>query len=162
MGSFVPPIMVEVVETPPSRVVETPSRRGRRDKAEGLGASLDETWAYLVREQPEAVEEGELRRAIELSLLDCAVTLRRTATTPHDAHEEALESSRRLLDVAVDASPAQLRAAWKAKARQHHPDKGGDAAVFRDAQKAFEVETSKPTNEFSKCPFFFSSSCAPA
>ena len=41
---------------------------------------LDETLAYLTREQPEEVEAGELRRAIELSMLDCAITLRRVGS----------------------------------------------------------------------------------
>ena len=30
-----------------------------------------------------------------------------------------------------DATPAQVRAAYRAAARTHHPDKGGDAEAFR-------------------------------
>ena len=36
-----------------------------------------------------------------------------------------------VLDVPVDAPADRVRAAFRALARQHHPDAGGDAASFR-------------------------------
>ena len=38
-----------------------------------------------------------------------------------------------------DATPAQVRAAYRAAARTHHPDKGGDARAFAAVRAAFET-----------------------
>lgn len=81
-----------------------------------ISFSLDETWAYMRRGEPEEVEAGELRRAMELSLLDCAVSLRSRlhGEPPAALHDAA--SAARTLGVAEGASAAQLRAAYRAKA----------------------------------------------
>ena len=119
-----------------------------------ISFSLDETWAYMRRGQPEEVgvaysspgptitltlapnpgpspdpgpnlnsspepiptaftkvEAGELRRAMELSLLDCAVSLR-SAVHGEDAQLAALHdaaSAARTLGVPEGTSAAQLR-----------------------------------------------------
>ncbi|CAG9461576.1 unnamed protein product [Pedinophyceae sp. YPF-701] len=49
-----------------------------------------------------------------------------------DAHYVAL-------GVARDASEAEIRSAYRRKARLHHPDKGGDDQTFAAIQKAYEV-----------------------
>ena len=43
------------------------------------------------------------------------------------------------LDLRRDATPAQVRAAYRAAARTHHPDKGGDARAFAAVRAAFET-----------------------
>jgi len=43
------------------------------------------------------------------------------------------------LAVGRDATPGEIRAAYRAKARVHHPDKGGAAAAFARIQLAFET-----------------------
>jgi curved DNA-binding protein CbpA len=44
------------------------------------------------------------------------------------------------LDVAHDATPAEIKRAHRAKAKQHHPDiQGGDPAKFAIAQRAFDT-----------------------
>ena len=48
------------------------------------------------------------------------------------AHYDVLKISR-------DATAAQIKSAYRAAARVHHPDKGGDASVFAKVQLAFEV-----------------------
>ena len=130
IDSFVPPIMAEVG-----------GRTGRTPRAttQGLSSSLDETWAFLMREHPEDIEEDELRRAIELSLLDCAITLRRSTMLPHDAQDQAIEASRRLLGVDAGATAAELRAAWRAKAKVAHPDKGGAPEAFDALLRAYHT-----------------------
>lgn len=42
--------------------------------------------SFLRREQPDFVEERELRRAIELSMLDCAITLRQVLVSFRPPH----------------------------------------------------------------------------
>ena len=44
-----------------------------------------------------------------------------------------------VLGVAPDASAAEVRAAYRAKARDHHPDAGGDAARMRQLNAAWRV-----------------------
>ena len=49
-----------------------------------------------------------------------------------------------LLDVAPDATSDEIKAAYRKLARQVHPDAGGNAALFRQVQDAFET-LSEPT-----------------
>lgn len=43
------------------------------------------------------------------------------------------------LGVDLPASADEIKAAYRAKAKQHHPDKGGDADRFGEIQKAYDV-----------------------
>lgn len=45
------------------------------------------------------------------------------------------------LGVSKDASPEEIKRAYRDLARQHHPDKGGDAEKFKSIQEAAEVLT---------------------
>ncbi len=44
-----------------------------------------------------------------------------------------------VLGVAVGADPVEVRAAWRRRARESHPDRGGDVEAFRRARAAFEL-----------------------
>lgn len=44
-----------------------------------------------------------------------------------------------VLDVPIDASAEQIRSAWRRAARAHHPDAGGNPAIFRMAADAYRV-----------------------
>jgi hypothetical protein len=44
-----------------------------------------------------------------------------------------------VLGVAADASPAEVRAAYRLAARDHHPDAGGDPERMRDLNAAWHV-----------------------
>ena len=44
-----------------------------------------------------------------------------------------------VLGVAADASPAEVRAAYRLAARDHHPDAGGDPGRMRDLNAAWHV-----------------------
>ena len=43
----------------------------------------------------------------------------------------------RVLGLGAGATPAEARAAWRAMARRHHPDRGGDRARFIAAHRAW-------------------------
>lgn len=44
-----------------------------------------------------------------------------------------------ILGVSKDASPDELKAAFRKKAHEHHPDKGGDAEKFKEYNEAYQV-----------------------
>ena len=44
-----------------------------------------------------------------------------------------------ILGLPPDASPDDIKAAHRAKAKQHHPDAGGDAERFGEIQRAYDV-----------------------
>jgi hypothetical protein len=100
-----------------------------------LAGSLKETWEFCKRESPHEVEQGQLRIAIERSLLDSAVQLYTVARggvplVAPGAHEETL-------GVSVGATPEELRTAYRAKVREVHPDKGGKHDDFLRLQRAY-------------------------
>lgn len=47
------------------------------------------------------------------------------------------EQAARLLEVTLPCGPGQLKRAYRRLARQHHPDRGGDARRFHDLQAAY-------------------------
>jgi len=49
------------------------------------------------------------------------------------------DSPHDILGVLISATWEEIKRAYRALARQHHPDLGGDAAAFRRVQAAFEI-----------------------
>jgi DnaJ-class molecular chaperone len=47
--------------------------------------------------------------------------------------------SLKLLGLPASASEAQLKAHWRQLAAKHHPDRGGDPAVFDQLRKQYSV-----------------------
>ena len=112
---FTPPTMATLVHE--SKQVEQErrarlnrQRTRRRNNTSQIASSLDESWAHLMKEQPAEVEEHELRRAIEMSLLDSAVTLRRDVALGPPKPSNTPEQ---VLGVAVGASAEEIREAFK-------------------------------------------------
>ena len=46
--------------------------------------------------------------------------------------------SRKILGVGNDATPQEIRKAYREKAQKHHPDQGGDSWAFQQVQDAFD------------------------
>lgn len=43
------------------------------------------------------------------------------------------------LGLRPDAATEEVKRAYRRKAREHHPDAGGDAEVFKEVTRAYEV-----------------------
>lgn len=50
-----------------------------------------------------------------------------------------MEDLYEILGIAKDATPKEIKRAYKDKAKRHHPDKGGDEEVFKKIQQAYDV-----------------------
>lgn len=64
-------------------------------------------------------------------------------------------NARSTLGVTPDASIAQIKAAYRALAKDTHPDRGGDAATFDRLTRAYEflvAEATKPMQPASGAP----------
>jgi hypothetical protein len=64
-------------------------------------------------------------------------------------------NARSTLGVTPDASIAQIKAAYRALAKDTHPDRGGDAATFDRLTRAYEylvAEATKPSRPVSAVP----------
>lgn len=56
-----------------------------------------------------------------------------------------------ILGLEDDASPVEVRARWRELASEHHPDRGGDAALFHSCRQAFE-EAMRIAEQPKPCP----------
>ena len=141
-----------------TRMVESVANRWhafRRDAQSRLGRSISETLAHLVHENPDEMEEEAIRRAIELSMLDCALvdynpdaakkTTQWTSSSSPQSGRAKTKSPHELLQVAKDASPSDIKAAYRKLARIHHPDKGGDSNTFEAIARAYRTLLSQRT-----------------
>lgn len=62
---------------------------------------------------------------------------------PHGTSDLTRSQALQLLGLDAGASPLQAKAAFRAAAKQHHPDVGGDAEMFKKMAEAYEVLTGK-------------------
>lgn len=124
----------------PEAISSSPLNGGRPNAVASsrspVNGSLQETWEFLRREHPDEVEAGQLRMAIELSLLDCAIALQPKTARPFGA-TAAVPNPEKVLGVNRSASRDEIRAAYRRRARALHPDKGGDATAFNMLQQAY-------------------------
>ena len=126
-------------------------RHARRDSQDSLSQSLSQTFHSLTREDPDLMERDALRRAMELSLLDCAIVVRdanmdglttSTGTTPTVAAAAAAgnkspKQPHQILGVAANATPTQIKAAYRKMAKETHPDRGGSQEDFHQVAMAY-------------------------
>lgn len=117
----------------------------RRDEASSLGASISETYALLTDERPDLIEEEAFQRAMELSMLDWALVAR------VDSREEE-ETLHELLGVSRDASPSEIKAAYRRRALETHPDKGGKIGEFERVSRAYRSLLHSKHDEADKTP----------
>lgn len=110
------------------------SSSNRRDTATSLNASITETYHTLLDQNPDALEKDAIRRAMELSMLDFAVVQRsrdeksRAHVAPHD-----------ILMIDHDASMKEIKNAYRRRALETHPDKGGKPGAFEAVARAYRL-----------------------
>lgn len=112
------------------------SSNRRRDATQSLSASIGETYRNLLDENPGVMEEEALQRAMEMSLLDFALVHRTQTEHNTESHgkktgmSKAKYSPHDVLRVSEDATPSEIRNAYKKRALETHPDKGGKPGEF--------------------------------
>ena len=52
----------------------------------------------------------------------------------------------KVLGIASDATPEEIKQEYLKLARQHHPDRGGDASKFKEAQSAYDMLSNNKTD----------------
>lgn len=139
VGSHVPAVVADLPprgeDRLPSVAWTRPQQQAmrRRDATAALDRSLADTWRYLFRENPEVVEEDQLRRALELSMLDWALVV------PNRSVAASETSPWDVLGVRETASVGEIKRAYKRKARTAHPDKGGSTSEFATLALAYRT-----------------------
>lgn len=111
----------------------------RRDERESLSQSISQTFNYLKREDPDLLEQNALKRAMELSMLDCAIVLSSNDVTTRGEGPQSGECSRKVLGVDANATPQQIKSAYRKLARVCHPDKGGSEEAFQKVALAYRT-----------------------
>ena len=105
----------------------------------GITQSLGETWRFLKKAHPEQVEEDLLAKAIERSLLDFAIQLRHVGRGEPGVEADPYT----VLGVKEGASVSAIRQAYRRRALETHPDRGGTPGTFLQVQHAYRRLTEK-------------------
>ena len=131
------------------------SDNSRRDAASSLSASICDTFQSLTEENPELMEEEALKRACELSMLDFAIvhhtkspqrpsSQRGYTTLPNNDGEKGSSSGEScphymVLQIEQTATPDEIKAAYRRRALETHPDKGGKPGEFEAVARAYRI-----------------------
>lgn len=109
-------------------------QRERSLQRNQLGLSISGTFAELSNEDPNKMEKEAIQRAMELSMLDVAMVQSRQ----HRLHHEQQQTPpHKILGVAENSRPAEIKTAYRRLAKIHHPDKGGKASQFEEIARAY-------------------------
>lgn len=133
-------------KSPPLAPIQSHPVRGsassdssRRDTASSLSASISDTYHTLIDENPDVVEEEALKRAMELSMLDFAIVRCTPTNKVGRKNPKKIESPYEILKVKNNASPAEIKLAYRRRALETHPDKGGKPGAFEDVARAYRM-----------------------
>jgi hypothetical protein len=116
----------------------------RRDDSATLSASISETFRTLVDDNPDLMEEESIRRAMELSMLDFALVHHTNSSSrqqqkKNNANAKGKLLPHEILGVSVDATKEEIKLAYRRRALETHPDKGGKPGEFEAVASAYRV-----------------------
>ena len=118
----------------------------RRDDSETLSASISETFRTLVDDNPDLMEEESIRRAMELSMLDFALVHHSEQRyKSHNTQQEQKNSNAKdklpheILGIPANATKEEMKMAYRRRALETHPDKGGRPGEFEAVAHAYRV-----------------------
>jgi hypothetical protein len=115
-----------------------------------MAESLSQTLEILSKENPDFAEENALKRAMELSLLDCALVVRNGSSLPTKPTQKTNESPYEILGIPSMATFAEIKKAYRKLARLYHPDKGGSASAFERISRAYQSLIVTPSSLVDK------------
>jgi len=123
-----------------SHSIGSSTSSSRRDAAASLSASISETFQTLIDENPDVMEEEALKRAMELSMLDFAIVHHSpTEKLGHRKNANKNESPHEILKLDKNASPSEIKNAYRRRALETHPDKGGKPGEFEAVARAYRI-----------------------
>lgn len=93
-------------------------------------------WTRVLRGEPAFFEKSEAARANEAH--------EETKPSPK-AKPEGPRSVWEVLDLPPSASAEEVKRAYRKKALETHPDRGGNEAAFREVQRAYELAFERKT-----------------
>jgi hypothetical protein len=119
----------------------------RRDDSATLSASISETFRTLVDDNPDLMEEESIRRAMELSMLDFALVHHTEQTHKSQRHNNPRQKNssakgklpHEILGIPADATKEEIKMAYRRRALETHPDKGGRPGEFEAVAHAYRV-----------------------
>lgn len=124
----------------------TTSSSSRRDTAVDLSASINDTYQTLLKENPDVMEEESLKRAMELSMLDFAIVHRTSSKKSgifhwkkSDKNKSPVTAAAEVLQVDHNASHGEIKNAYRRRALETHPDKGGKPGEFEEVARAYRM-----------------------
>ena len=109
---------------------------------DSISQFLQEAQQEQENASPDSQEEKDLRLAMELSLLDVALVvkpqLNRKSSNPLSNEPPYV-----VLGISDDATAEEIRMAYKKRARDTHPDKGGQPGEFEAVARAYRAMLQK-------------------
>lgn len=122
----------------------------RRDDVASLNASISETYQTLIDENPDVLDEEALRRAMELSMLDFAIVHHKPNKMLGWIKEKNKDKSpHEILGVEENAAPDEIKNAYRRRALETHPDKGGKPGEFEAVARAYRLLLNAANNNES-------------
>ena len=116
----------------------------RRDDSATMSASISETFRALVDDNPDLMEEESIRRAMELSMLDFALVHHTKQTHKSQPWRQKKSTAKgksphEILSIPIDATLEEIKMAYRRRALETHPDKGGRPGEFEAVAHAYRV-----------------------
>ena len=132
-------------DSPAPHIDYSPRTKNIRSNAtakELMNASISETYKLILVENPDALETEAVRRAMELSMLDFAIVVgndERLGGSLVRKNSFGDESPHDILQISKDATSKEIKNAYKRRALETHPDKGGEPGVFDSVAQAYRL-----------------------